>query len=309
MTAVDLFAGYGGFSTAAELAGVKVLWAANHDQTAVRFHKLNHPNTDHVCQDLRQADWSKVPDHDICMASPSCQGHTRARGKERMHHDASRATAWAVIDCVEVKQPNFLIVENVPEFRKWRHFPRWRECLEEDYHLTENILDAADCGVPQNRLRLFMVGVHKKISKFPITITQRKMPHTPASTIIDWNSGNWMSVNKPGRAASTLSRVAQGKVQFGSEPFLMAYYGATKGGRSLERPIGSITTKDRYALIDGNRMRMLTKHEYKRAMGFPEKCILPENHVAAVKLLGNAVSPPCGQFLINQIKKAVPNYK
>lgn len=70
--AIDLFAGAGGFSTGAVAAGVDVVWAANHWQEAVDIHKLNHPDTYHLCQDLHQADWSKLPEHELLLASPAC---------------------------------------------------------------------------------------------------------------------------------------------------------------------------------------------------------------------------------------------
>ena len=94
-TAIDLFAGIGGNTTGAKNAGITVLWAANHNKMVVDYHEMNHPETDHACQDLQQADWSLVPSHDIMLASPCCQGHTRPRGKEGPHHHKSRSTAWA----------------------------------------------------------------------------------------------------------------------------------------------------------------------------------------------------------------------
>ena len=63
-TAIDLFAGLGGWSTGARDAGAQVLWAANHWPDAVEWHTANHPDTQHICQDLHQADWSQVPKHD-----------------------------------------------------------------------------------------------------------------------------------------------------------------------------------------------------------------------------------------------------
>ena len=95
-TAIDLFAGLGGWSTGARAAGVQVLWAANHWPVAVEWHSANHPDTQHVCQDLHQARWEQVPAHDILLASPCCQGHAKARGKKSGNpkHNASRSTAW-----------------------------------------------------------------------------------------------------------------------------------------------------------------------------------------------------------------------
>jgi len=56
MKAIDLFAG--SFSTGAQMAGCNVVWAANHWQSAVNVHAANHPDAQHSCQDLHQADWS-----------------------------------------------------------------------------------------------------------------------------------------------------------------------------------------------------------------------------------------------------------
>lgn len=51
-TAVDLFAGLGGWTAGAHAAGIRVLWAGNHWRSACDWHALNHPDTAHVCQDL-----------------------------------------------------------------------------------------------------------------------------------------------------------------------------------------------------------------------------------------------------------------
>ena len=154
MKAIDLFAGLGGFSAGAELAGCSVVWAANHWRAAVDAHSANHPATEHACQDLQQADWTRVPAHDLLLASPACQGHSRARGKDRPHHDVTRSTAWAVVSALECHRPLFAIVENVVEFAtKWVLFPAWCSALQAlGYSVAPHIVDAADHGVPQHRV-------------------------------------------------------------------------------------------------------------------------------------------------------------
>lgn len=95
-TAIDLFAGLDGWSTGARNAGIDVIWAANHWPVAVEWHSANHPDAIHICQDLHQADWSKVPAHDIMLASPCCQGHSKARGKKSGGHLTSHFRRGAV---------------------------------------------------------------------------------------------------------------------------------------------------------------------------------------------------------------------
>jgi DNA (cytosine-5)-methyltransferase 1 len=75
-------------------------------------------------------------------------------------------------------------------------------------------------------------------------------------------------------------------------------------GRSLERPIGTITTKQQWALVDDDQIRMLTITELRRAMGFPEEYDLPSTKELAGRMLGNAVCPPVASELVRQVKVA-----
>lgn len=288
-TAIDLFAGLGGWTEGARAAGVRVVWAANHWQTAVDYHKLAHPETDHKCQDLQQADFRIVPRTDWVLASPACQGHTPARGKERAHHDALRSTAWAVVTAAEVCRPEIVVVENVPGFRGWVLYPAWCAALNAlGYSLAEHVIDAADLGVPQNRERLFVVASR---SLAPLRLTLPRREHVAAETVIEWDRYAWAPV--AGHAPATLARVERARREVGPR-CLMPYYGSGSGltGRSLSRPLGTVTTLDRWAILDGDRMRMLQPSELRLAMGFPKTTRLPPDRRTAIKLLGNAVCPP-----------------
>lgn len=301
MNAIDLFAGAGGFSTGAVMAGCRVVYAANHWPAAVQVHANNHPDTLHVCQDLQQADWTQVPAHDLTLASPACQGHSRARGKERPHHDAQRSTAWAVVSALECHRPAFAVVENVIEYAQWTLFPAWCSAMHAlGYALAPHIIDAADHGVPQHRRRLFIVASR---SKHPIELRLAKREHVGAATIIDFAAGNWSLIDRPGRSPATLARIAAGRADHGDR-FMTAYYGNERGGRSLARPVGTITTRDRWAVIDGDRMRMLNVDECRKAMGFPYGYQLPERGKDAMHMLGNAVVPIVARDIINAIREA-----
>lgn len=303
MRAVDLFSGAGGFSTGAALAGAQVVWAGNHWPLAVKYHAANHPGAEHVCQDLHQANWAEVPAHDLLLASPACQGFSRARGRtgrEGAIVDAQRSTAWAVVSCAEFHRPKTVIVENVAEFLTWDLFPAWKSAMELlGYRLTQNVLNAADFGVPQSRIRLFIVA---RLGA-ELELKNPGLEHVPASRIIDWKAGSWSSINRPGRAESTLAQVAAGRKRFGKR-FIVAYYGNEKGGRSLELPLGTVTTRERFALVDGKEMRMLTVDEIRQAMGFPAGYRLPEAKKPAIHLLGNAVVPTVAAAIVDQVKAA-----
>jgi DNA (cytosine-5)-methyltransferase 1 len=302
--AVDLFAGAGGWSEGATQAGVRVVAAANHWPIAVESHSRNHPETEHHCQDLNLLDPAAYPAFDLMLASPSCQGHSIARGTEKARHDASRATAWCVVNTADLRRPSALLVENVPEFQAWSLFPVWCAALERlGYHLTIHTFDAADFGVPQNRRRLFIAGSLRA----PIRLEAPNCRPVPASTFLRFDdSVKWSPIAKPGRAEKTLARIARGRSELGDR-FLAPFYGSGSGltGRSIDRPIGTVTTIDRYALIDGDRMRCLTVDEYKAAMSFRADYQLIGTRRDQIMQLGNAVAPKLARELVRQTVAAM----
>lgn len=287
------------------MAGVAIKWAGNHWPKAVSAHQDNHPEAVHICQDLQQFDFSTLPEHDILLASPCCQGHTKARGREQSYHDASRATAWAVVTALEAKRPPIAVIENVPEFLQWKLFPAWVSALQIlGYSLSQTILDAADSGVPQHRIRVFLVATK---SKSTISLKIEKKAHQAIAPYIKWERFNWSHVFRPGRSASTIRRVASGRSELGQR-FVMPYYTSGSGlnGRSIWRPLGTVTTRARWAVVMHDRMRMLHPVEIKDAMGFLPSYKLPDCSLADQhRLLGNAVCPPQARDLLDAVRRSV----
>lgn len=94
---------------------------------------------------------------------------------------------------------------------------------------------------------------------------------------------------------------------------LIKYYGAG-GDQSLLRPLDTITTKDRFALVTvrGVRhciydigIRMLAPRELARAQGFPDSYALdatcfgePLSRSAQTRMIGNSVCPPVAAALV-----------
>lgn len=303
MRAIDLFAGAGGFTAGAHMAGVNVVWAANHWPLAVETHQTNHPDAEHVCQDLHQANWAQVPAHDLMLASPACQGHSKARGKDEPHHDETRSTAWAVVSAAEYHSPECVVVENVPEFFEWRLYGAWAAAMQAlGYTLSPHVIDSADHGVPQHRVRAFIIATK---SSAPLLLQLPQAQHVGIGQFIQWDADSWSEIEKPGRSDKTLARIASGRARCGDR-FVMPYYGNGSGltGRDINRPLGTVTTRDRWGLVDGERMRMLNVAEYTAAMGFPADYALPTTRAKAIHLLGNAVCPPVARDLITEIGRA-----
>jgi DNA (cytosine-5)-methyltransferase 1 len=297
MLTVDLFAGFGGFTTGATQAGAKVLWAANHWQTAVDVHSLNHPDTEHVCQDLMLADWSKLPDFDLLTASPACQGHSNASQPRRNEkHEVMRQTAWAVVDCLEVRHPKAFLVENVEQFLKWKLFPIWLQALQAlGYHVTTQILQASRCGVPQRRKRVIVAGNLNRA----VPIRDLGTEEAPFEPCLETDRP-WKQIANAGPdsrqrmlAASALRRRC------------LVQHVTGHRGTPLHEPIRTITTKMQWCLVDGDQYRFLTPRELARGMGFPDAYVIPEiGATLAIKGLGNAIQPPMARAAVEQMMAA-----
>lgn len=300
---IDLFAGAGGTSEGASKAGVQIAWAANHNPIAVEYHSKNHPNTEHVCQDLHQADWSQVPSHDILYASPCCQGHSRAAGKVKatMKADTSRSTAWAVISCLEIHRSAMAVIENVPDFLSWTLYEAWVLALNKlGYSLSVNFVNASSIGAPQNRERLIIVAT-RSTKPFDLKLPQREI--VTARSIVDTNYDGhaWDKVSS--RVIATQNRVTNGRKQFGNV-FLDAAYGSAKSGRSLDKPLGTVTTVNKHSLVIGDDIRALTINEQAAAQTFRKDYVWPKSKTLTKLMIGNAVPPIMAYEVTKSILKA-----
>ena len=298
MIAVDLFAGAGGSSTGLASAGITVAAAVNHWPRAVETHSRAHPGTVHHCEDAAVLDPTTLPAHDMLWASPSCTGHTRARGVDRPHHDTARATAWCVIRVAEIHRPRLIAVENVPEMRAWALWPAWTHALEcLGYAWSAHVLDAADCGVPQERKRLIVVAARGRRAP---ALAAPSAPRVAARGCIDLDGGTWRPWAS--YAPASVARIRDAIRTQGPE-CLVAYYGSTSShtGRSLDRPIGTLTTRDRYVVVRGDMARVLTVPEMLRLSGFPVGYPLAGTRRDQVMQVGNAVPPPLAAHVARQI--------
>lgn len=91
------------------------------------------------------------------------------------------------------------------------------------------------------------------------------------------------------------------------EPFLVAYYG-TGGAESVAKPIPTITTRDRFALVEPKledlRLRMLQPHELAAAMSFPTDYQFAGTRTEQIRQIGNAVPVSTARALCRGILEA-----
>ena len=300
LRAVDLFGGAGGFGLSAELEGVDVLWAGNHNDLAVSTYRANHPGTEVVCQDMSQADFTLLPRYDLLLAGPACQGHsTASQPKRRHYHDAQRSTVWAVVECAEVTEPRYIAVENVPPFLKWKLFPRWRQCLEDlGYHVTVQTVRASYCGVPQRRDRVFILGSLDG----PVSLLVPKTEEPPFGPCIDWDAPGWRRIADC-RGEDARIRLRNASRRYGQA---LSQHVTNHPGLALTQSIRTITGAScHWCLVDHDWYRYLTTRELARAQGFPDSYVWPDGPQDQVnQAIGNAVAVGAGRRVARRFVEA-----
>lgn len=89
------------------------------------------------------------------------------------------------------------------------------------------------------------------------------------------------------------------------EPFLTKYYGSGDGAAPVSEPVPTVTTKDRFALVErvglDIRFRMLQPHELAAAMGFPPDYQFAGGRADQVKQVGNAVEVNQARALLQEV--------
>ncbi len=180
-TVIDLFAGAGGFSLAALNCGLKVLAAVELDRDACQTYRNNiianrTPTTRLYEKDilalsatqLREDLKLKPGELDILIGGPPCQGFSTHRINDKGVNDPRNKLLLRYFDFVKALQPRLFLVENVPGLLWPRHagyLEKFQRAAQENgYTMLPPVrLNARDYGVPQNRERVFLLGIRADI--------------------------------------------------------------------------------------------------------------------------------------------------
>lgn len=283
---IDNFAGGGGASTGiARAIGRSVDVAINHNRDALRMHELNHPETRHYCEDIRDVDPVEVcAGRPVGMVwfSPDCTHHSKAKGGKPRKKEI-RGLAWVVLQWAKRVRPRVIFLENVEEFQDWcplkkgqpvksrkgETFRLWLGHLRAlGYDKIEwKLLNACDYGAPTTRRRLFLVA---RCDGQPIVWPKPThgrgpglKPFHTAAECIDWSlpcpsiflskeEARALRVIRP-LSENTMKRIAKGLKKYvldNPEPFIISYYGQESfRGQSLHEPLRTQTTENRFGLV------------------------------------------------------------
>ena len=183
---IDLFSGIGGFRIPLEKLGGKCVAYSEIDKHAIDVYRKNfNTNNETFLGDITKV--KKTPKADLIVGGVPCQAWSVA-GKKKGFDDP-RGKLWKdTIRLIRINKPKTFIFENV----KGLYDPRNKSSLDLiikefkkcGYDVFHKVLNAYDFGLPQNRDRLFIVGIKKHKNNnfsFPNPVSK----HTKLAKIMD----------------------------------------------------------------------------------------------------------------------------
>lgn len=147
-------------------------WSCEIDKFARQSIMANHP-PEIMYEDITKRDHSQLPDVDIYVCGFPCQSFS-LMGKKRGTTDSRGNIMLHCIDVIKKKQPPVFILENVKNFKfieKGRPFnyliDQLSKITDENkdpvYNIYYDIYNTKDYGIPQNRERIYIVGIAQSI--------------------------------------------------------------------------------------------------------------------------------------------------
>lgn len=171
-TFIDLFCGCGGASLGCIHAGYNLLCGIDTAKDALATYQYNLGNA--IRADVKYLPLRPGIEPTLVVFCSPCQGFSVGNRMKKdkngnlkpRYRALNRLILFAAL-AVEYLQPKYIFMENVPlivkspEFREMVKFFKF-ECVP-PYDLQWTVLDAANFGVPQHRVRLILVGFKMKI--------------------------------------------------------------------------------------------------------------------------------------------------
>lgn len=280
---------------------VKKSYFANHDIDEDRWY-----------EDIRFIDGARYRDQiDILVGGSPCQSFS-TYGKKKGFEDTRGTLFFFYANLIQQICPKVFIYENVPGLKthdKGNTWKRIKEIFDElDYDIFDTELNALDYGLPQNRLRVFVVGFKRSLGikdyTFPEKLKLQKkatdylLKNIPLSYYMGQKGFEWVTQKEKHDGRSRVNRDIIG-CQTANQQFNWT------GDFRLEPPTDEMRADKRIYIGEYNGQecvaRKLMPEECLKLMGFENfKIVVNDNN--AYRQSGNSIAVPVLKELFKSIK-------
>ena len=291
MKVVDLFCGCGGLSLGFQKAGYEILAAYdNWDEAITVYHNnFNHPV---IKQDLSDVEQTVVEiekyNPEMIIGGPPCQDFSSAGKRDENNGRGDLTVSYAKI--VTSIKPEWFVMENVDRILKTGKLVEARNIFKDcGYGLTETVLNASFCGVPQRRKRFIMIGHLGEKDDFMSDVLEKRQA-SKEMTVSDY-LGNQIDIKYYYRHPRSYARRGIFSID---EP------SPTIRGVNRPMPAGyKLHPTDPVTSLDG--IRSLTTLERSMIQTFPKDFKFIGTKTGMEQMIGNAVPVNLAKYVGDSI--------
>ena len=297
MKVVDLFCGCGGLSLGFQKAGLDVVAAYDKWDAALAVYRLNF---DHTADELDLADVENSVatisrfEPDMIVGGPPCQDFSSAGKRDEEGGRGDLTINYAQIICSV--RPKWFVMENVALITKTQKLVEAKKLFKQaGYGLSEHVLDASYCGVPQKRKRFFLIGRLGETDGFMSAIINESLSSKPM-TMRDY-FGDSLGIEYYYRHPRSYTRRGIFSIDEPSPTI-----------RGVNRPMPggySIHANDPVKSKEG--IRPLTTQERSYIQTFPTDFNFVGSKTDVEQMIGNAVPVNLAKFVATAIMKYASN--
>ncbi|MEZ5299291.1 MAG: DNA cytosine methyltransferase [Verrucomicrobiales bacterium] len=323
MEIVSLFAGAGGLDLGFKRAGFRVAWANEFDKHICPTFARNFPDVALDSRSIAKIPSEEIPACDGVIGGPPCQSWSRS-GSRRGIKDGRGQLFYEYIRVLRDKRPLFFLAENVGGILHQRHAGAWEKILETfreaGYTVRFKLLNANDFGIPQERLRVFIIGYRSDLRmRFEFPQPPEDQPKRTLREAI----GDLVHSAEPA-LANNLSLgdelpvpnhefwnggfssifMSRNRVRGWDEPGFTVQATGRQAQLHPQAPKMPRIGKDEHEFVAAHRhlYRRLTIRECARLQTFPDDFVFVYRRLEhGYRMVGNAVPPLLGEVLAKVI--------
>jgi len=174
LRAIELYCGIGGFAKACESLHVDIVKAYDQNDSAIATYNANFPHKA-TKFNLEKFDETHLENIDFLWMSPPCQPYT-SKGKQKELEDSRADSFKTILKAINKNPPLHVGVENVEGFKNSSGRDLLVKTLQKcGYNINETLLCPSELGIPNRRMRYYLVASLKPLKAIEKSFTCREL--------------------------------------------------------------------------------------------------------------------------------------
>jgi len=273
------------------------LFSSEIDKDCRAVIKKNY-NPKKIWEDMLERDHRSLPFLDLYVAGFPCQAFSGLRNDAKGFQDPRGTIFFECLQTIQATRPKIFLFENVRgllSHNGGKTFGTILYFLEKlcKYNIYYQLLNTKDYGVPQNRPRVYIVGILKTLDpersfQFPRPIVLRKS----VSDIMRKSGPLPQDTSKltPNMIAVIQNRLQRQNSNDGTANYIINVSASIDGFGSAMKELSPCLMANAHRFYSTQFKRFLTGREYLRLQDFPESFKTHENDRVTKKQAGNSMS-------------------